>query len=145
MTLAGTIRNYLYANWSLTLPARDLVEFHEGWFNSKAGLDAQVTVSDFASPQGHMFAGDGILRVKLYPRFVVNCWYRVARGDLGTLQMELIESMRREVARIITAGWDDVFPSDICIPLDEGRPLHELDATPRILRYEVTLLASRDI
>jgi len=52
--------------------------------------------------------------------------------------------MREEVVRIVRAGWLNVPPFPVLIPQGEGEPRHELEAEPRILRYEVTLLGTRD-
>lgn len=150
MTLGGTILNYLQANWDADMSprAREIV-FHEAWYDAKAGMgpEAQITVTDFVRPVGQMFTGGGTLRSRTYPRFLVNCWYREPRGYRGTLNMGSIDAMRDEVLRIIQAGWRAVFApaGRICIPLDEGRPLHEVLVTPRIMRYEITLMATKDL
>lgn len=155
MTWGGTILNYLQAQWGAGMsPALNEIIFHESWFDAKRGMGpkAQITVTDFVRPVGQMFTSQGRLDSRIYPRFLVNCWYREPRGVLGTLSMGSIDAMRNEVLRIIQAGWRVIFAGSgragddrICIPLDEGRPLHELIVTPRIMRYEITLLATKDL
>jgi len=149
LTQAGTILNYLQANWAAVSPAASEIVFQEAWYDAKSGMGplAQITVTDFVRPVGQMFTCRGTLHSRTYPRFLVNCWYREPRGYRGTLNMGSIDAMRDEVLRVIQAGWRSVFSGAgrICIPLDEGRPLHEVLVTPRIMRYEITLLATRDL
>ena len=150
MTWAGTIVNYLIANWGAgVIPPLNRVHFDEGWYDGKAGqgLDAQIVVSDAIRPVGQRFTGGGTLYSRNYPRFSVNCWYREPRGYLGTLNLGSINAMRDEVLRIVQTGWRSIFSgySRICSPLDEGVPLHEVDVTPRIMRYEITLMATKDL
>lgn len=150
MTQAGTILNYIQAQWGIGMsPAASEIVFHEAWYDAKVGMGplAQITVTDFVRPVGQMFTGGGTLYSRTYPRFLVNCWYREPRGYRGTLNMGSIDAMRDEVLRIVQAGWRAIFApaGRICIPLDEGRPLHEVLVTPRIMRYEITLMGTRDL
>ena len=150
MTQAGTILNYLQANWGAAVsPAASEIVFHEGWYDAKMGMGplAQITVTDFVRPVGQMFTSGCTLYSRTYPRFLLNCWYREPRGYRGTLNMGSIDAMREEALRVIQAGWRAIFAGAgrICIPRDEGRPLHETIVTPRIMRYEITLMATRDL
>lgn len=152
MTLAGTILNYLQANWGAAMsPAVSEIIWHESWFDAKRGMgpEAQITVTDFVRPVGQMFTGGGggSLFSRTYPRFLVNCWFREPRGYLGTLNMGSINAMRDEVLRVVQEGWRAIFSGfgRICIPRDEGVPLHEVDVTPRLMRYEITLMGTRDL
>jgi len=150
LTLAGTIVNYLIANWGVgMIPPLNMIHFDEGWYDGTAGQgrDAQIVVSDSIRPIGQMFTGGGTVYTRTYPRFAVNCWYREPRGYKGTLNLGSINAMRDEVVRIVQAGWRSIFSgfNRICINLDEGVPLHEVDVTPRIMRYEITLMATRDL
>jgi hypothetical protein len=56
----------------------------------------------------------------------------------------LIEDMRFEVTRIIVAKRNDIASFSPIVPVDNGVPHHELNAEPRILRYEITLLGAHD-
>jgi len=150
MTLAGTILAYIEANWAVGVsPKANEIVFHESWYEAKVGMGplAQITVTDFVRPVGQMFTSQGTLHSRTYPRFLVNCWHREPRGYRGIVNMGKINAMRDEVLRVIQAGWRGVFAGAgrICIPLDEGRPLHEVLVTPRIMRYEITLMATRDL
>jgi len=54
-----------------------------------------------------------------------------------------MEAMRREVVQILnTKRTCFVPPVGLVIPLDFGRALHEWDKIPRILRYEITIMAN---
>ncbi|GAG98894.1 unnamed protein product, partial [marine sediment metagenome] len=140
---------YLEDNWddANVSPEASEIVFHEAWYDAKAGMgpEAQITVTDFVRPVGQMFTGGGTLHSRTYPRFLVNCWYREPRGYRGTANMVKIDAMRDEVLRIIQEGWRAIFAGRICIPRDEGRPLHEVLVTPRIMRYEITLMATKDL
>jgi len=57
--------------------------------------------------------------------------------------------MRREVAWCFRDGISNNYggslnPFGVVLPLDMGRPLHELTTQPRILRYEITLVSTVD-
>jgi len=136
LTLAGSLSILLQDNWALTENLRKTkIEFGSGWYN-KDNVKPQVIVSDLSSPVGQFF---GTSTVTLHHRFVVNCWLIVPGGATGADEKTSIEDMRREVLRIINANRHGVNSLDIIVPSDEGTPHHELDATPRILRYEVTV------
>ena len=143
MTLAGSISALLSANWTL---AGDLatakVRFSEGWYDSSFESFPQVTVSELVNPVGKFY---GTSTVDFYPRFLVNCWQTVPRGSPGTLEYSYAESMRREAARIINANRHGVAAFNIVSLEDEGTPHHELDETPRVLRYEITVFAVRTL
>ena len=60
--------------------------------------------------------------------------------------------MRIHIADIFRDGFalaskygGSLTPFGIVLPLDEGIPRHELDHTPYTLRYEITLLTTRDL
>lgn len=144
MTLAGSLVAYLESNWSLTgdLAAANL-EFHEGWYNKDQLAKPQVTVNDMANPKGQFY---GTYLVDFYPRYTVNVWYTIPRGAAGTLEYGYAESLRHEVVRIVNSnrsGLPHLF--NIIVPIDEGTPLHEVDSTPRVLRYEITIFAVRTV
>ena len=74
-------------------------------------------------------------------------------GSDGTLQLDAVERMRREVCRVFLAGFNadagtanyggSLSPWGVVLPSDAGRSLHEESYEPRVLRYEVTLIASQ--
>lgn len=83
--------------------------------------------------------------------FLINIWQKIPRGAPGTQEAQNCEDMRREVARILREGltlgdWGgSISPLRIALPLDDGTPRHEMDREPRILRYELTVVATRDM
>jgi len=140
MTLAGSIKTVLYDNWSLTGNlAQAKVHFADsGWFAGSVAYKPQVVVSDIAEPIGGYFGGS----LHLYPRYVVNCWLQIPRGAQGTLEAEYIENMRYEVLDIIRDNKTSIGDFVVIVPSDAGTPRHELTGTPRILRYEITLVGA---
>jgi hypothetical protein len=65
---------------------------------------------------------------------------QIPRGSSGTTETENAEAMKYEVSRIIMANHGSISPFINIVPTDNGVPLHEIDgATPRILRYQITL------
>lgn len=109
--------------------------FTTDWYDSKL-LTPQVTVGPLASPVGRFF---GTINLTLHHRFRVNCWLHIPAGADGESEKTTIEDMRKEVLRIVNAKRHSAASFANVVPLDEGTPLHELDQTPRILRYELVL------
>ena len=147
MTLSGSISAVLAANWSLTgngtvtaiaFPSKD-------WYDAQYASKPQVTVSHLTDPPAKYFANpSGSMLMHSNPRYVVNCWVPIPHGSRGTVEAELVEDMRREVSRIIISKRSDIASFAPLIPEDEGRPLHEINGTPMMLRYEITLVGTQD-
>ncbi len=79
-----------------------------------------------------------------YPRYIVNCWVPIPRGDCGTAYAQLAEDMRYEVARIIVACRNSIGDLAPIVPENLGVARHELDREPRCLRYELTLIGAHN-
>ena len=147
LSVAEQIRDILEENWALVGELRaHKVEFSVGWFNSKVPDKHQVTVRHaFAGPMKYFGATPDNIHLTMmnHSRYVVNCWLIVRRGESGDEGEDHIEAMRREVVHILNTNRTCfVPPVGLVIPLDFGRALHEWDRTPRILRYEITLMAN---
>lgn len=137
MTLAGSLSALLETEWSLTQDLhKSKLYFGTGWFSRSEIAKPQVVVTELSNPVGQFF---GTATATIHKHFVVNCWLRIPAGAPGSTEETNIESMKREVWRIVNANRHGLSDLDIIVPLDEGVPRHELDATPRILRYEVTM------
>ena len=136
MTLAGSLSALLEDNWSLTGDLRKVkISFGTDWYD-KSNVKPQVVVSPLASPYGQFF---GTSTVTLHHTFVVNCWLRIPRGSNGSTEKTNIESIRQEVFDLVNGNRHGINSLDIIVPLDEGTPRHELNSTPQILRYELTV------
>ena len=158
-TIPRGIVNTLVANWALAVGLTDAnhINFDTGWVDLKqlraTNITAQVIVSGPIAGPIRYFGPDvsalGVvapgLRLLTYHRYVVNIWVPIPPGDLRLVWDDYAEEIRFEVIRILNeqrSGFAAVPPG--CpvimfeIPLDAGRALHELDTTPRILRYEIT-------
>lgn len=146
-SVAEQIRDMLEENWALTGELRaHKVEFSVGWFNANVPDKHQITVRHlFAGPMKYFGAtADNVhLTMMNHSRYVVNCWVIVRRGESGDEGEDVIEAMRREVVQILNLKRTCfVPPVGLVIPLDFGRALHEWDRTPRILRYEISVMAN---
>lgn len=159
VTIPTGIRNALVANWALAAGPTDAahINFDTGWVDRRqlraTGITAQVIVSGPIAGPIRYFGPDVVggvvapgLRFLTYHRYVVNVWVPIPAGDERLVWDDYAEEIRFEVVRILNelrSGFALIPPGcpDIMyeIPLDAGRALHELDATPRILRYEVTI------
>ena len=143
-TVAETILAELVAHWSLAAPlAAANSHFHVDWYDPKWPDQPQITVTGPISSPNRFFgpasAAAAGLHLFSFQRFVVNIWVRVPAGEDSDDQSDYAELMRIEAVKILNeqrAGY--TLPIGLVIPLDEGRALHELDRTPRILRYEIT-------
>jgi len=158
-TIPTGIRNALVANWALAAGPTDVdhINFDTGWVDRRqlraTNITAQVIVSGPIAGPIRYFGPDVVagvvapgLRFLTYHRYVVNVWVPIPAGDERLVWDDYAEEIRFEVVRILNelrSGFAAIPPG--CptimfeIPLDAGRALHELDATPRILRYEITI------
>ena len=148
MTLAGSIAAALYNNWSLSgAGTKTAITFGtlKDWYNPTYASSPQITVSDLTEIENKFFLSNGgTLQIHSYPRYVVNCWVPIPRGCIGTSESQLAEDMRYEVCRIICAKRRNIATFNVITPENLGIPLHEVNAEPRILRYEVTLVGAHD-
>ena len=131
----------LASEWALLWRfAADQIRFSEArWFDREHAGHPQVVVSEFAEPITRYFG----TYMHSYPRYLVNCWLPIPSGPNGTAEAQLIEDMRYEVSRIVWTKRADISPLTMIVPQDHGVPRHELDGTPRILRYEITLIGAQ--
>ena len=151
-TIAEAIMALLESNWSLAAPltAAD-IHFDCGWLDRQwlafSRPSPQIIVSGpIASPNtfyGKAAAADAGLHLFAYNRYVVNVWVRLGAGEVGGgTHPDTAELLRDEVVKIINEHrCDIVTPAGITflLPLDRGRALHELNMSPRVLRYEITV------
>jgi hypothetical protein len=139
VTLCGSIRTLLYSNWNLTDDLeKDKIRFADvGWYETSYAKP-QIVVTQGNEPVQHVF-GDSL---QTYPRFYVNLWLQIPRGANGTAETQQIEDMRYEVNRIINVNRTGISNLTL-IPLDVGVPRHEWNQTPRILRFEITILGAQ--
>jgi len=152
MTVCGLLSTYIQGEWGLASPVglTDIFWSTE-WFNTKKITYPQITVTDFVSPIFERYKpAAGSLDMRHRDLFLINIWQRIRRGSSGTQEKENVEDMRREVGRILREGltknnWGgSLSPLRLALPLDDGIPRHQTDVEPRILRYELTLVATRD-
>lgn len=151
LTICGTLLEFLKIDWSLSAPLGTAnIHWSEEWFNSKKIEYPQITVTPITSPITERFSHAGTLNIfRSHDTYVVNVWHKVKVGGPGTAEVENVEDMRREVRRVFADGhrtnWGgSLSPLRICLPVNDGVARHELDVEPRILRYELTLVATRD-
>ena len=148
--LSGSISTYLQAAWTLDAPvAVANIRWNEDWFNTKYLMAPQITVSDMDNPHFEGFNTAGSLDINYRPLYNINVWVPVKRGNIGTQESQNAQDMRLEVARIcrefqaLSPAGGSLSPFNVIRPDGAGRPLHELDSTPRLLRYEITLITTR--
>jgi len=117
------------------------------WYDPKQPGKPQITVTGPISSPNRFFgpasAAAAGLHLLSYQRFLVNIWVVVPAGEDSDDQSDYAELMRIEAVKILNeqrAGY--TLPIGLVIPLDEGRALHELDRTPRLLRYEIMVQVS---
>jgi len=151
-TLVGTLNLFLQKEWTAT-PTVANIKFSEDWWNSRYPDMPQISISEIASPKLESYSSGGTLSYKYKPMYTVNVWQQIPRGADGTVEMANVEAMRLEVARVFRANFSgtattayggSLSPFGPVLPLDYGRRLHELEKEPRMLRYEITLWATRD-
>jgi hypothetical protein len=92
--------------------------------------------------EGYYRNEGGTITLHSYPEYRVCCWIQIPRGADGDVQDGQIEDMRLEITRIITANKDNVSPFELLVPRDRGKPVHETNVTPKLLRYEITVMGA---
>lgn len=149
-TVAEAILSKIQSSWSLGAPTSADIHFHVDWYDPKYPLVPQITVTGpIASPiryfgpnvvAGVPNAGLHLLSFQLY---MVDIWVVVPRGEDSDDQSDVAELMRIECVKILNQQRASfALPIGLVFPLDEGRPLHEVDRTPRLLRYSILVQAN---
>lgn len=152
MTLAGSLSNYLEAAWTETSPPTADVYFTEDWFDNKKVMYPQIVVSDLYTQAHERFKTGVSLYLRMQPRFTVNVGVFIRRGSPGTQEAVYAENMRKEVARIMEAGYGDspkyggsLGALRLALPDGFGRRIHDVETDPRLLRYELELECTEDV
>lgn len=154
VTIAESITALLSgAAWTLAAPlAAANIHFDTGWVDrQKIGFSdpsPQIITSGPMSSPNRFFgqrtaASAAKLHLLSYGRYVINIWVRIMAGTDGDAPEDNMELLRNEVVRIINENCITT-PTSVTylVPLDQGRALHELDRTPRLLRFEITVQAN---
>ena len=147
MTAARAILADLQTQWSLVDPLdAGNIHFHADWYDGKQ-IKPQITITGPISSPVRYFgppAETAGLHLLSWMKYLVNVWVRIPAGEDSTRHSEYAEQMRKEVVRILNKRRESYgLPIGLVIPIDQGRAFHELDSTPRILRYEITVQANR--
>ena len=149
MTLAGSIRDALYNDWSLTgdLDKANIAFPEKDWYDLDYAGQPQITVTKLTEPVHKFFFSTtgGTLIAHTYPRFVVNCWLHISEGSDGTNESQQIEDLVDEVFRIILAERDNIADLRPVVPVDSGTFRGKVEPKePSLLRYEITLIGAHD-
>lgn len=154
--LAGSLLSFIQCTWeAAVIPGTAAIIWSEGWWDSKHPLNPQISVTDLTSVEIGRYNTGGSLAFKYKPMFLVNVWQQIPVGASGTWESQNVENMRFEVAKLFRTYFSgtavtganyagSLGPFCVVLPVDYGRPLHELDKEPRMLRYEITLFSTRD-
>lgn len=146
--LSGSLLTYLQSAWALGTVALANIRWSEDWFNPKYLMGPQITITDVYAGRLQSYSTAGSYDFHYNPSYAVNVWVPVKTGNVGTQEAQNAQDMRLEVARVFREGvglgyGGSLAPFGVVKPEDAGRPLHELDSTPRLLRYEITLRTTR--
>ena len=149
MTNQGTVINFLKQIWNLSSPlGTDDIYWSEEWYNPKKIEYPQITVTPITEPEHERFKSALLTYTQKYHNLVaVNCWVKIPAGGDGTRELTQIGSLRSEVCRSFIEGIETNYggslsPFGVVMAKDKGVARHELKSTPRLLRYEVTLVAT---
>ena len=153
-TIPEEVAAMLAAQWGLAAPIDAAhLHFDVGWVDRKqlraTNINAQIIVSGpIASPIRYfgprLVAGPDTMSPGLilmsFHRYSVNIWVPIPAGDETDVWRDYAEQIRYEVVRILNEQRSGYTCAKIqfSIPLDEGIARHEIDITPRILRFEIT-------
>ena len=154
-TIAESVLAVLTTNWTLAAPlAAANIHFDTGWIDrewighSDAALQIIVTYIgagpiDYFGRITTASRGSHLLALLDY---VVNVWVRIPAGVGGgddQLYLDYAEQLRWEVIDLLNHyGCSVATPTKVgpILPRGFGMALHELDRTPRILRFEIPVL-----
>ena len=146
-TEATQVKDMLENNWSL---AGDLLaaslHFDVGWWDHDIIEKPQITVSHLYSDGDISMFGrsevDGDRKMLIHEILAVNIWIIIEQGaqTVADEREEDLGEIRKEVVRILNQQYNS-YPPPICsvVPLDRGRYLHDLRATPPMLRCEILI------
>ena len=152
VTLVGTLNALLQIAWTAT-PTAANIHWSEDWWDSTDPDRPQISITELVSPKLESYSTGGALDIKYKPMYLINVWQQIPRGADGTIEMNNVEAMRREVARVFRANFSgtattayggSLAPFGPVLPLDYGRRLHELEKEPRMLRYELIIWSTRN-
>jgi len=156
-TILEEVAEMLETEWGLADPLdASHLHFDAGWFDRKqlraTNINAQIIVSGPVSSSITYFGSDVVggvvadgLRLVNHQYYVINVWVPIPAGDERTIYDDYAEQIRFEIVRIINENRSDFTCAKImfALPIDAGIMRHELNAEPRILRYEITFMADR--
>jgi hypothetical protein len=157
-TVAATIVDCLQANWGgAVVPAVGDIVFTDGWYRSREDVRTkpQVTVSGPYDSRNRFFGPAVVagvprpgLHLLSFQHYRVNIWVTVPRGEYSddeSIYNTYAEDMREEIVRILNEQRCSCYaePLGIVVPLDQGVARHELNRTPRVLRYEILVQVNR--
>lgn len=153
--MTQALLKYLRFAWTMPAPIGTAnIVWSEDWWQSRYPDKPQISITDVTNPVLERYTTHGSMDFKYNPIYSVNVWQQIPRGANGTQEFVNIENMRNEVARIFREGFLGTAPTGYgggsvgpllhCLPLDAGKPRHELDKEPRLLRYEITLKGASD-
>ena len=143
------ILSYLQAAWALPAPLGSAdIHWSADWYNPRYDGMPQVSVTDLTSRRRQAFRTGGSIDYFYEPQYVVNAWMQIPVGAVGTAESIRIGSVRWHVVKRFredeAVNWGgSLAPLHIVLPRDAGVPRHELDQTPRMLRYEITLVTTQ--
>ena len=152
-TQCGSLLDFIQYCWTVASPGTVDIHWAVDWWDSRHPAMPQISVSNLVSPHFHSFNSGGSLTFKYKPLFLVNVWQQVPRGSSGTQELSNVEVMRREVCRVFRENFNgtastnyagSLNPFCVVLPQDYGTARHELIESPRMLRYEITLMSTRD-
>jgi len=155
VTIAEAIVTVLTANWTLAAPlAAADIHFDTGWIDREwtgatdPAIQIIVTYMGVGpiSYYGRVATANRGHHLLGYLDYVVNVWVRIPAGVGGAddqLYLDYAEQLRWEVVDLLNHyGCSIATPVKVgpVLPLGFGLALHELDRTPRILRFEIPVL-----
>lgn len=147
MTNLGTLIEFLKAAWTLAAPLGTAdIYWSEEWYNTAKDEYPQITVTPITEPKLQRFRGATSMGIVNRPLYSVNCWKRVPAGAEGTVEINMVEQMRKEVYESFRRNFPtyggSLSPFGVVLPSNKGIPRHELNITPRTMRYEVIVVAT---
>lgn len=143
-TFTGYTKNIIVNTEKVFIGSHEIYDFFNGVIDEARIYNRALSPAEILSLYNNSLSSQNRISMHSYPRYVVNCWVPIPRGNVGTAESQLAEDMRYETCRIILSQRSNIADFQPIVPVDMGVPRHELNGEPRVLRYEITLIGAHD-
>jgi len=152
VTSAGSLLAYIENEWTEITPAKADIYFSQDWFDTKKVLYPQVVVTDLSENRLEQWTSGGSINIRNTHRLSVNVARFIKARRPGTVEVDEVENMKREINRILMHGWNKATKYGgslkylrIAMPWGPWTRITSIDVQPPMYRFELTVTGTEDI